>query len=729
MRRRLATGLLAAGMLAEFGEGMPAAADPVILPARVDGPKRPVTVEDVLSIRDIATLSTSPDGKKFAILVRQADAERNTYDQTWFVGRLAGGVLTAVADGGEVRQLLMPDGRTAGDLMGVPARWSADGTSIAFAVRQGGGVQLWLASPDGSGARQVTHSDGDVGDYGFTGDGRRLLFTANGSRAGRAAAAERHAREGTRLQDFGMMVTAISGAPPPVPQEPDPPLFSVSIDGSDERPATSDEVAQFDALRASDFKSPVPIEASKIAAAVQPPVAGPDGAVAWLAKADPAANGAVPIVRLHASLSGREQDALSCNAAACAGQGIQAMWWAGADVLFLVYGGPTHTEFAVHRWTPSTGAVRLVYHLPDGSLTDCSLVSSELICLKADRLVPPYVAGIDIGTGRVRQIADVNPEVAQFELGRVERIEWDTLELPGTRGNYPARSRAYIHYPPGYDPNKSYPLFVAPYGAWGFVGDVGFEHPLLAYSAAGMVVLNSEFPVAWGLLERCETQVCAMQALYDPATGFPHISLLAANTFKAIDEASKSANIDPKRVGIGGTSQGSLMPLFMIQTEDRIAAASFSNGSWAREEYYATAMPDPWANAGADPVWPKDEDFWKPLDLSYHLDRVEAPILFNFADRELFLHQRLARDLADAHVASEAYVYSDEYHVKLHPAHRLSVTTRNLDWFRFWLLDLEDPDPRKAEQYDRWRKLRELQCRNPRAVRGNYCERLPSSDR
>jgi len=36
---------------------------------------------------------------------------------------------------------------------------------------------------------------------------------------------------------------------------------------------------------------------------------------------------------------------------------------------------------------------------------------------------------------------------------------------------------------------------------------------------------------------------------------------------------------------------------------------------------------------------------------------------------------------------------------------------------RFWLQDYEDPDPAKAEQYARWRKLREMQKAND-AARG-----------
>jgi hypothetical protein len=50
--------------------------------------------------------------------------------------------------------------------------------------------------------------------------------------------------------------------------------------------------------------------------------------------------------------------------------------------------------------------------------------------------------------------------------------------------------------------------------------------------------------------------------------------------------------------------------------------------------------------------------------------------------------------------------YPDEGHVKRSPANIWWVHERNLDWFRFWLKDEEDPDPMKAEQYVRWRGMR-----------------------
>ena len=51
-------------------------------------------------------------------------------------------------------------------------------------------------------------------------------------------------------------------------------------------------------------------------------------------------------------------------------------------------------------------------------------------------------------------------------------------------------------------------------------------------------------------------------------------------------------------------------------------------------------------------------------------------------------------------------------HVLTNPAVRMASQGGSVDWFRFWLKDDEDPNPAKAEQYARWRKLRELQERS-----------------
>jgi acetyl esterase/lipase len=57
----------------------------------------------------------------------------------------------------------------------------------------------------------------------------------------------------------------------------------------------------------------------------------------------------------------------------------------------------------------------------------------------------------------------------------------------------------------------------------------------------------------------------------------------------------------------------------------------------------------------------------------------------------------------------EQVIYPGAPHVFDRPFHRRASLERNLDWFRFWLQGVEDSAPTKAEQYRRWRALRELE--------------------
>ena len=86
---------------------------------------------------------------------------------------------------------------------------------------------------------------------------------------------------------------------------------------------------------------------------------------------------------------------------------------------------------------------------------------------------------------------------------------------------------------------------------------------------------------------------------------------------------------------------------------------------------------------------------------------IDTPLLMHLADREYLTAIDVFAALREQGQPVDMYVFPDEYHNKWQPLHRLAVYERNLDWFRFWLQDKEDPDPRKADQYSIWRKLRD----------------------
>ena len=57
----------------------------------------------------------------------------------------------------------------------------------------------------------------------------------------------------------------------------------------------------------------------------------------------------------------------------------------------------------------------------------------------------------------------------------------------------------------------------------------------------------------------------------------------------------------------------------------------------------------------------------------------------------------------------ELFFYPNEVYQPDHPRAGLATLQRNLDWYRFWLQDVESLDPEGPQQYDRWRRLRDMQ--------------------
>ena len=102
---------------------------------------------------------------------------------------------------------------------------------------------------------------------------------------------------------------------------------------------------------------------------------------------------------------------------------------------------------------------------------------------------------------------------------------------------------------------------------------------------------------------------------------------------------------------------------------------------------------------------------WREMSVALNASRVEAPLLIQASDREYLAETQTYSALREAGKAVELFVFPDEYHAKWQPAHKWAVYKRNVQWFEFWLQDIEEPDPVEPGQYDRWRQMRQLRER------------------
>jgi dipeptidyl aminopeptidase/acylaminoacyl peptidase len=589
-----------------------------------------VTVDDVARVRDIDSLSVSPDGSRVAVFVRHADPVENRYRTGWFVADVDAKTLMPAGDGGDLGPKVMYTGHMPGMVAGSESRWSPDGKAFSYTLTRNGETQLWKSDVAGRQV-QVTRNAADVRDFAWSADGRSLYFTVGTPREELRAREEQRARAGYRYdhdlwQPYDLLLPKTI-----VPLETRLATWVAPLDGQPERLATEAEERELVRVRAAK-RAEVP--------AVPPALRAPG------------------------------------------------------------------EEFEQCAPAPR----------------------DRLICVRQSVLRPPHLVSVDLRAASVAVVADPNSDFKDVKL-EAERFEWDVPRFawnePGGKleGLYPTRTFGWVIYPPEFDPSRKYPAFVDPYVATGF-RPLGNEHALQAYAASGMVVLRLAIPAPIDSFKRLGPS--AMRQMYSEELGFPHLSLLMASTLAGLDAIAARGFIDTTRVGIGGVSHGTFVPMFLLQKHDRIAAISISSPGWGPHSYYSgTQLSRGWmARAGYESWGPKPEgagrEFWRQIDLADHVDEIEAPILMHLAAHEAYGQLPLIRHLADAGKPYDAYIFPRETHIKWQPAHLHSILTRNLDWFRFWLQDHEDVGPGKAEQYGRWRELRALQCRNPRSLR-DYC--------
>lgn len=140
------------------------------------------TPELSMRFRSIQGTDLSPDGSRVAWVVRTPlmEGEKSEYlSHIW----------VASADGSGARQF------TRGERSATNPRFSPDGRHIAFASARSGRNQIWVIPVDGGEAEQVTDADPGVGAFAWSPDGTSLAYLMTDPKTEEEQRAEREKRD------------------------------------------------------------------------------------------------------------------------------------------------------------------------------------------------------------------------------------------------------------------------------------------------------------------------------------------------------------------------------------------------------------------------------------------------------------------------------------------------------------------------------------------------------
>lgn len=309
---------------------------------------------------------------------------------------------------------------------------------------------------------------------------------------------------------------------------------------------------------------------------------------------------------------------------------------------------------------------------------------------------PPLIVAEDRASHASHVIWDPNPQLQEIALGLAEVVRWkDPTGYEWEAG---------LLKPPGYAAGKRYPLVIQTHGFLrtqflsGGIFTTAFA--ARALSAQGIVVVQ----MGWNA-----DHFSTPREAPDQVAGFRSL----------VRKLAQEGLVDPTRVGVIGFSRSVYHVLAAIASDGHLfAAASVTDGVTLGYLEYLQGVDtgldrDADAINGGKPFGPNGLRDWLVRSPEFNMDKVRAPLLLQqpgpdsvLADWEPYAALRHLKKPVDLVMLPAGT------HVMTNPVQRLEAESGNVDWFRFWLKDEEDPDPTKAEQYARWRALRKLQDEN-----------------
>jgi dipeptidyl aminopeptidase/acylaminoacyl peptidase len=310
---------------------------------------------------------------------------------------------------------------------------------------------------------------------------------------------------------------------------------------------------------------------------------------------------------------------------------------------------------------------------------------------------PPVLVATDETNGNSRIIWNPNRGLQDVDLGEASVFKWKDRS-----------GRAWIgglYKPPDYVQGLRYPLVIQTHGF-----------------APSYFVPSGIFSSAFAARELAATGMLVLQVQDCPYSVTEGEGPCNVSGYEAaIEQLVAEGLADPDAVGIVGFSRTCYYVLEALTAgKMRFKAASVTDGVNAGYLQYVTNVDldgnqmarEYDAMIGARP-YGEGLMQWVRRSPVFNMDKVTTPLQVVAAGHSgvLFMWEPYAA-LRYLNKPVDLIVLNTEEHVLTNPAARMVSQGGTVDWMRFWLQKYEDPDPKKKEQYVRWRELRKMVHQN-----------------
>ncbi|MBC7788545.1 MAG: S9 family peptidase [Anaerolineae bacterium] len=529
---------------------------------QTDHPTDRVTLEQYLDFEDVQEPRLSPDGRQVIYTRRWIDKTNDKWESSLWIMN---------SDGSRNRLLLN----------GSSARWSADGTRIAFlAEGKPSGTQLWVRWMDGEGAAtQITRVAQTLSDIAWSPDGKSIAFRMFVPAEDKWKIEMPSAPKGAKWTEAPRVVTKMSYRMDRQGFIDDGyrHVFVVPADGGTPRQVTSGDwehgapawmpdgkTIVFDALRIENaehaYDESEIYAVNVVSGAIQQltqrkgtdagPIPSPDGRFIAYAGHDSTDDVWVDdkLYVMNADGSGVRTLAGTLDR-----YPIRPIWARdGSGLYFSAENeGSRNLYFA-----PLTGAARQVTKGAQMLTVFDIDRNGQAVGIASSPYKPNDVVTFTLGNPKPRQITAVNDDILSGKkLGEVEEIWYPSLEG--------FRIQGWIVKPPDFDAKRKYPMMLVIHGGPHSMYNVAFNYSWQEHAAKGYVVLytNPRGSTGYG-------------SAFGNAIKFNYPGKDYNDLMTGVDTVINRGYIDTRNLFVYGCSGGGILTAWVVTHTDRFTAAS-----------------------------------------------------------------------------------------------------------------------------------------------------------